>query len=107
MTLTKKEKNILEKYFSIYESNYSNGVYYELESWTDGGVDMIITLPSSNNKTVKEQLNDYIENFDIDEEIDLYREDKRYKEAFTIRESLKDFENWLSWLKDITNELKN
>ena len=68
---------------------------------------MIITLPSSNNKTVKEQLNDYIENFDIDEEIDLYREDKRYKEAFTIRESLKDFENWLSWLKDITNELKN
>ena len=97
--MKKKEKKILEKYFDYVENDY-------LETWTNGGVDMIIYL-DSNKKSIKEIIEEYIDNFDIDEEIDLYREDKRYRENFTIRESLEDFENWLKYLKNVCNELEN
>ena len=36
------------------------------------------------------------------EEIDLYRQDKRYKNDFTIRESLEDFEKYHDRLKDLS-----
>lgn len=96
--MKKKEKKILEKYFDYVENDY-------LETWTNGGVDMIIYL-DNNQKSIKEIIEEYIDNFDIDEEIDLYREDKRYRENFTIRESLEDFENWLEYLKIVCEELE-
>ena len=78
-----KIKRILNKYFIIYENNYSNGLFYELESWTDKGVNMFITLDS--NKNIIEEFKDYIDFFDIDEEIEIHRQNRDYKFNFTIK----------------------
>lgn len=100
MKLNKKEYKLLGEYFGIYEDE--NG--YELEQWTDGGVDMLIYLNKESDKTLLEQFKDYIEYFDIDEEIELYRESKQYRSIFTIRQSLNDFEKWLDWCEEICKE---
>ena len=96
------------KQWEILEERFTNIYKYdetaELEAWTDGGVDMIITI--NLDKDIVTELEDYIENFDIDEEIDLYRGDKEYRKVFTIRESLKDFEDWIKHIKGIIKELK-
>ena len=100
MRMTKKEKTIFENSFGFYEDNDS----YELEDWTCGGVNMIIYLDKNNNLSATEQFINYIDNFDIDEEIDIYRQDQRYKDAFTTRQSVKDFEAWIKWLESIKKE---
>lgn len=81
-------------------SNCDDG--YELEDWTNGGVDMIIELKRGQEK---EDFINYVENFDIDEEIDLYRQDKRYCDAFTCRESVEDFEKWEEMIKAVKERL--
>jgi hypothetical protein len=98
--MNKKQKDFLEANFNVYEDKNE----LELEQWTKGGVDMIIYLDK--NKDIIEQLEEYINNFDIDNEIDLYRQDKRYREAFKITESVKDFEQWINYIKTIINVLK-
>lgn len=103
MKITEKQKQKLNKYFYIH--NDENEL--SLESWSIGGVDMWIYLDKKSDDSVVAQLEDYINNFDIDEEIEIYREDEEYKEVFTISESLKDFENWIEWIKNIINELKD
>lgn len=67
----------------------------EVESWTNGGVDMIITLMPFNF----DELCEWCDSFDIDEEIDIHRQGNDYCESFTIRESVEDFENWHNELK--------
>lgn len=115
---TKKENLILENIIkAIEEFNFNvellseNGMIngMEIETWTEGGVDMIHTIyffdnyQDIYNKTeVKKELDRLYENFDIDEEIDLYRQDKKYKNDFTIRESLEDFEKYHNRLKDLS-----
>lgn len=105
MKMTKKEKKILKKYFGIYINKNSDGIDYTLEQWTDGGVDMLIYIDGRDKKTVTEQFIEYIENFDIDEEIDIYRQDKSYREVFTISRSLYDFESWIKYCENIKDEL--
>lgn len=94
--LNKKQMEILENNFNVYEDG--------IEAWTDGGVDMYIYIEP--NKNIIEVLKEYISNFDIDEEIEIYRQDQNYKQNFTIRESLKDFEDWIEFIKDITKQLE-
>lgn len=101
MKINEKEREILERYFDIHENDDS----YELENWTDGGVNMIIYISKCNGKSVLEQLQEFVRDFDLDEEIDLYRQDKSYKENFTIKESVADFENWLNLLGTIIDSL--
>lgn len=74
----------------------------EVEMWTDGGVDMIINL----QPFTKEEFIEYVDNFDIDEEIDLHREGKDYKKAFTITESVKDFTDYHFHLKEVARKLR-
>jgi len=74
----------------------------EVEKWTDGGVDMIFTLMPFTAEQFIECVND----FSVDEEIDLHRQEKQYKEAFTISESLKDFENFKKNLDEVVALLK-
>lgn len=74
----------------------------EIERWTDGGVDMIIWL---NPFTVNEFKN-YVIDFDVDNEIDLHRQDPQYKNVFTISQSLKDFKNFHEYLKQVVTKLK-
>jgi len=73
----------------------------EIEKWTDGGVDMIITLIPF----TAEQFIEYVNNFNVDDEIDLHRQDKRYKDAFRISESVKDFTDFHEQLKEIALKL--
>ena len=101
--MNNKERKILEEVFNIHE-NVNN---YTLENWTNGGVNMFITIEKHSNNTLLEQLERFVDNSDIDEEIDLYRENADYKNNFTIRESLEDFENWVSCLIDLIDNLRN
>lgn len=115
---TIKEKNILDNIIKVFESfgfqvsllsenGMNNGI--EFETWTNGGVDMIHTIYFFNDyqdiydkEKIKKELEEIIDNFSIDEEIEIYRQDKRYKEAFSIRESLEDFENYKEKLNDLS-----
>lgn len=102
MELTKKELELLDRSFEIHNSNDC----YELEEWTDGGVDMIITLSKEDNRfsSMLEQFRYYVDSFNIDEEIDIYRQDKGYCENFTCRESVKDFEAWEEYIENVLKE---
>lgn len=103
MKLTKNEYILLEEHFRIYEDDQGN--ISELEIWTNGGVDQTITFYEDDNSLI-ERFEQYINNFDIDEEIEMYRQDQLYKDNFTIRESVADFEEYLEKLKDILKQWK-
>lgn len=96
-----KQMEYLKEHFKVYESESQ----FELESWTDGGVDMFIYIDKESYKKVAEQLKEFIDNFDIDDEIDTYRRDKTYCDAFRITDSVKDFEGYVEFLEDVLYEL--
>ena len=73
----------------------------EIEKWTNGGVDMIIYL----NPFTVEEFEKYVNDFDVDELIDMHRQDDRYKKAFTISQSLIDFTNFHNHLINTKNLL--
>ena len=100
MKITKKQMDILEGNFEIYENGNSIG----LRRFTNGGVDMYIDIDVNDDVII--QLENYLNDFDIDEEIDVYRQDKMYREHFTIRESVNDFEEWINFIQTIINVLK-
>ena len=102
MKITSKEREILEELFNI--SGGTNEI--ELESWTNGGVDMFITIDKNSYNTLLEQLKEFVENFDIDEEIEIHRKDENYKRNFTIRESINDFENWVDYIEECISKLE-
>ena len=102
MKITNKEREILEELFNISEG--TNEI--ELESWTDGVGDMFITIDKNSYNTLLEQLKEFVENFDIDEEIEIYRQDTDYRRNFTIRESINDFENWVDYIRNCIRKLE-
>lgn len=103
-----KESNIRGFFELIFDNVYNctfadDSQAYELETWTDGGVDMIIAIEADN---ALEDFKDYVNNFDIDNTIENHRLDKRYCDAFTIKQSLSDFESYLKWLKKIVTMIE-
>lgn len=102
MKITSKEREMLEELFNVSESADD----LELESYTDGGVDMFITIEKDNSNNLLEQLRLFVENFDIDEEIDIHRQDTDYRRNFTIRESINDFENWVDYIRYCISKLE-
>jgi hypothetical protein len=86
---------------------------YELNTYTKGGVNQIIFLDFRDKGNAK-KANDFIEKFterindiDIDDEIEMNRQDQRYKDNFSFRESLEDFEEWKKVLEEIIKEILN
>ena len=73
----------------------------EVETWTEGGVNMVPALMPFTAEKFKE----YVNGFSVDEEIDLHREGDLYKRNFTISESLKDFTNFHKRLKQVAKKL--
>ena len=73
----------------------------EIETFTNGGVNMIHYLETFTPQTFIGMVDD----FDVDEEIDLHREGESYRKAFTIRESLKDFEAYHKHLKKVAKNV--
>lgn len=99
---TEQLKKFFEKNdFNVFLFEQDNQQCAEIEKWTDGGVDMIFTLMPF----TKEKFIERVDSFNVDEEIDLHRQDKKYKNDFTISESLNDFTNFHEHLKDIKNQL--
>lgn len=88
-----KIQEFFELFFShVSISKFANGQGMEMETWTDGGVNMLVWL---------EDFKEFVENFDVDYEIELHREGESYRNAFSLRESLNDFEDYLKWLNKI------
>jgi hypothetical protein len=101
-------KDYLQKFFEdegfnvdIFEQD--NQRCAEIEKWTDGGVDMIINLIPF----TKEEFIDYVNDFDVDDLIDTYRQDVNYKKNFTISQSLKDFKKFHSDLKKVVKKMES
>ena len=74
----------------------------ELEMWTNRGVDMIISL----NPFTPKSFIDYANEFDVDREIYLHRQDERYRKQFSIAQSLDDFTQFQTKLVNIATILK-
>lgn len=96
----------------MYEEDYQL-CGYELDTYTECGVNMNIFLDFRGEEekvllpsAFCEKFIRYINDIDIDEEIDLHRQMRNYKDTFTIRESVKDFESWLEGLKDLHQKLQ-
>ena len=102
MTTKKLKKFFEDNNFSVYLFKQDGKQCAEIESFTDGGVDMIITLQTF----IKEEFFDYVDDFDVDELIDLHRQDKSYRANFTISQSLKDFTDFHNNLKEIVSKLE-
>ena len=96
---------------SRYEEN-GECVGIEMEQWTDGGVDMIHLIDGRNRDMNdpdwwKDELVAIYEAFDVDEEIDINRQDEKYRSAFTYRQSVEDFDDYDKWLKGIAEQAKS
>lgn len=92
-----------ENDYRVYLFEQDGQICAEVENWTDGGVDMIITLMPF---TIDE-LQSYYDDFDIDDEIDLHRQDERYCAAFRITESVRDFTDWEQELERVISEFNS
>lgn len=89
------------EHFSVHLFEQDDMQCAEVEKWTNGGVDMIITLiPFTIEKFIE-----CVNVFDIDSEIDLHRQSEDYKRNFTISKSLKDFTDFHNHLKEIVAKL--
>lgn len=92
-----------ENDFNVHLTKQDNVQCAEVETWTNGGVNMIMWL----NPFTVEEFEGYVKDFDVDETIELHRQGKDYKDAFTISQSLKDFEQYHTRLKATLSELKS
>jgi hypothetical protein len=100
---TENLKNFFEeKDFNVYLTEQDKNQCAEVETWTNRGVNMILWL----NPFTVEEFEQRVNDFDVGEEIDLHRQGQDYKNAFSIRESVKDFEDFHSRLKDVLSELQ-
>lgn len=110
----------IEKFVSIVESfdfivhEYKeNDVLcgYDLETWTNGGVNMLLFIdcrscPEVSIESVVEELASSINAFSVDEEIERHWQIKSYRDAFTIREALEDFEEYKTRLGELLDAVK-
>lgn len=87
---------------------------YELNSYTQAGVNEILFLdfrkehqnPTNVNDFIKE-FKDYVNAQTIDERIDNNRQSEAYKRDFTLKESLTDFTNFDKKLRELLKEISN
>ena len=98
--------------YSRYYKENGECVGIEIEQWTDGGVDMIHLIDGRDRDMNdpdwwKDELEAISEAFDVDEEVDINRQDEKYRSAFTYRQSVEDFEEYDKWLKGIAEQAKS
>lgn len=81
---------------------------YELNTYTNGGVNQIVfldfrdtNLNPYNPSHFLKVYNKRVRSIDIDEEIELNRQDQSYKNAFSLKESVDDFREWKEKLQNI------
>lgn len=91
-----------ENDFMVHLFEQENMQCAELESWTNKGVNMIIQLMPF----VEESFFDYVEGFDVDDEIDSHRQDEKYKKDFSLGVSLDDFNAYANHLDRVVKKLE-
>lgn len=84
---------------------------YELSTYTDCGVNQIVFIDFRNTKLNPKSGKDFIElynervkDIDIEEEIQLNRQDKTYVADFSLEKSITDFKTWKENLLNIFSE---
>ena len=106
--------NKLEESFSV-EKYFEKSVLcgYELNTYTDAGVNQIIFLDfrdtdlnPENEGDFKKVFKDRIESIDIEEEIVSNRYSDSYKANFSLRNSLEDFEAWKEELLNLVSKIE-
>lgn len=95
------EDNDYNGFFNLFFDNvneYDDAI--EIEGYTDGGVDMIMTVDKE--KWFDNFIRDYYD-FDVEDEIRIMREnpESQYCKEFTLLESVNDYTSWAKYLKDI------
>ncbi len=85
---------------------------YELNTYTDGGLNQIVFVDFRNTDKDPKKAKDFKEVFlkriidiDVDEEVELNRQDKGYRNAFTLRAALNDVEAWKEELLELAISL--
>lgn len=93
----------LEDHFVVHEHEED----YELETWTDDGVNMIITLHKDHHDpaALEDQFKQYVHDFIVGDEIRSHRQDASCKQDFTMHESVQDFEAFHNRLKEIQKDI--
>ncbi|MEA3279807.1 MAG: hypothetical protein U9Q38_04315 [Thermodesulfobacteriota bacterium] len=89
--------------FNVYLFEQDNKLCAEIEVWTDNFIHISLLI----SPFTIESFMDVVENYDIDVEIDAYREAQGYRDAFTISQSLEDFTHFHDLLKELALELNN
>lgn len=85
---------------------------YELNTYTEGGLNQIVFVDfrdtkkdPENEKDFKELFSERIESIDVDEEIEMNRQNKGYRDAFTLTQALKDVKAWKKGLLKLAKNL--
>jgi hypothetical protein len=85
---------------------------YELNTYTEGGLNQIVFVDfrdtkkdPKNEKDFKELFSARVESIDVDEEIEMNRQDKGYRQAFTLTQALKDVKAWKKGLLKLAKTL--
>ena len=85
---------------------------YELNTYTEGGLNQIVFVDfrdtkkdPENEKDFKELFSERIESIDVDEEIEMNRQNKGYRDAFTLTQALKDVKAWKKGLLKLAKSL--
>lgn len=85
---------------------------YELNTYTDGGLNQIVFIDFRNTGKNPKKVADFKEIFlervkdiDVADEVEMNRENKEYRQAFTLRESLDDIEAWKKDLVELAESL--
>lgn len=98
---------------SIYKYEENDKVCgYELDTYTDGGLNQIIFVDfrdtnkyPENEEDFKELFLERVESINVDEEIEVNRQDQSYKQSFTLTEALKDIKRWKKDLLKLAKSL--
>lgn len=106
--------DIADNYGFVFHEYKENGQVcgYEMEGSTDLGVDMIHFIDCRDYsggltpENVLAELKYISANFDVDDEVDTHRQDKNYRQAFTVRQSLNDFEAYSEQLTEFVRLLQ-
>lgn len=111
--ILKECEAFLDENYIAHDRYEENGecVGVEIETWTDGGVDMLHLIDGRDRDMNdpdwwKDELQSIYEAFDVDVEIDIHRQDKSYRDAFTHRMSVEDFDAHEEWLRELSESAR-
>lgn len=101
---------------TVYEEDGTE-VGIEIENWTSGGVNMcpFVDLRDSvaagasaaNVFAIAEEMQSLADDFDVDDEIDIMRNDAAYRAAFTYARASEDFSEWKSNLEALAEQIQS